>query len=68
MSKYNKICYSIYVGEKMKKNMNSPLRYPGGKSKLYDEMKKILEYNNLIGCTYIEPFAGRSWLSSNFII
>lgn len=52
----------------MKKNMNSPLRYPGGKSKLYDEMKKILEYNNLIGCTYIEPFAGRSWLSSNFII
>lgn len=52
----------------MKKNTNSPLRYPGGKSKLYNEMKEILEYNHLLGCTYIEPFAGRSWLSSNSII
>lgn len=68
MAKYIKICYSIYVGEKMKKNMNSPLRYPGGKSKLYNEMKEILECNNLIGCTYIEPFAGRIWISFIFII
>lgn len=52
----------------MKKNANSPLRYPGGKSKLYNKMKEILEYNNLLGCTYIEPFAGRLWIGFIFII
>ena len=51
----------------MKKNANSPLRYPGGKSKLYNEMKEILEYNNLIGCTYIEPFAGGSGLALSLL-
>lgn len=33
----------------------SPLRYPGGKVKLYEYVKKILEENDLIGQTYIEP-------------
>ena len=36
----------------------SPLRYPGGKGQIYKMMVSILEKNNLIGCTYIEPFAG----------
>lgn len=39
-------------------NTDSPLRYPGGKSKFYDYIKQILICNNLIGETYIEPFAG----------
>jgi DNA adenine methylase len=37
---------------------NSPLRYPGGKAILAGYLKELLEYNNLIGCTYVEPFAG----------
>lgn len=41
----------------------SPLRYPGGKVKLYNYVVKILENNNLIGCTYVEPFAGGSGLA-----
>ncbi len=36
----------------------SPLRYPGGKGQVYDLVAKTLEDNNLLGCTYIEPFAG----------
>lgn len=36
----------------------SPLRYPGGKSKLAPFMKVILEQLGLVGGTYIEPFAG----------
>ena len=36
----------------------SPLRYPGGKGQIYNMVLSILEKNDLIGCTYIEPFAG----------
>lgn len=38
----------------------SPLRYPGGKGKMYDKIKNIIVNNNLKDCTYIEPFAGGS--------
>lgn len=34
----------------------SPLRYPGGKDKTYNYVKKLIEINNI--STYIEPFAG----------
>lgn len=36
----------------------SPLRYPGGKTKLYKYTKRLIKNNNLVGCTYAEPFAG----------
>lgn len=36
----------------------SPLRYPGGKKKLYPYIEKIVFENNIQGGTYIEPFAG----------
>ena len=36
----------------------SPLRYPGGKGKLTNYIKLILDKNDLNGGTYIEPFAG----------
>ncbi|RFU62235.1 DNA adenine methylase [Bacillus sp. V59.32b] len=39
----------------------SPLRYPGGKYKLYNFIKELVEYNNC--STYIEPFAGGSAIS-----
>lgn len=41
----------------------SPLRYPGGKAKLYNKIVNILQENNLIGKTYIEPFAGGAGLA-----
>ena len=36
----------------------SPLRYPGGKRKLTDFIKQVLELNGLVGGAYVEPFAG----------
>ncbi len=40
--------------------IKSPLRYPGGKAKIAKKVHNIIENNNLIGGTYIEPFAGGS--------
>lgn len=37
---------------------NSPLRYPGGKTKLVAYVLETLELNDLVGGTYVEPFAG----------
>lgn len=36
----------------------SPLRYPGGKLKVVEYVKRLLEANDLCGGTYIEPYAG----------
>ena len=36
----------------------SPLRYPGGKSKIYDKVKNLIIANGYEGRTYVEPFAG----------
>lgn len=46
----------------------SPLRYPGGKAKLYKYVVTLLETNNLIGETYIEPFAGGAGLALRLLI
>ena len=37
---------------------DSPLRYPGGKASLADFFGRVIELNNLFGCSYFEPFAG----------
>ena len=45
----------------MKKEMNkfvSPLRYPGGKLKVVDYIKRLFEANDLCDGIYIEPYAG----------
>lgn len=42
----------------MRNNNYSPLRYPGGKSRLVDFIKATIEQNHLKGGTYIEPFSG----------
>jgi len=41
----------------------SPLRYPGGKAKIYNYIKNIIDTNELTGTTYIEPFAGGAGLA-----
>lgn len=38
--------------------IRTPLRYPGGKGKMYNRVKQIIEENNLQEKTYTEPFAG----------
>jgi DNA adenine methylase len=37
---------------------STPLRYPGGKSKLSNFMRLVIKENNLIGGYYAEPYAG----------
>lgn len=41
----------------------SPLRYPGGKTCIYNFMSSILIENKLIGCSYAEPYAGGAGLA-----
>src|SRR5687768_6217765 len=36
----------------------SPLRYPGGKRRLVNFMKTIIQENGLVGGHYVEPYAG----------
>ncbi len=37
---------------------SNPLRYPGAKRFLVDYIDALLSSNNLIGCTFFEPYAG----------
>lgn len=41
----------------------NPLRYPGGKFRLAPYISSILEKKRLIGCTFIEPYAGSAAIS-----
>ena len=46
----------------------SPLRYPGGKTKLYTYVREILSCNDMLGETYIEPFAGGAGLALKLLL
>lgn len=39
-------------------NYSSPLRYPGGKGKLTNFIKLVMQENDLFDAHYVEPFAG----------
>ncbi len=41
----------------------SPLRYPGGKAKLFEFFALLIQQNKLFGCTYCEPYAGGAGLA-----
>ena len=47
--------------------MNSPLRYPGGKSKLTSFINHTLNLNRVDG-TFIEPFAGGAGVAINLLL
>ena len=49
----------------MKKSY-SPLRYPGGKSKIYNYIQHLISINNCK--TYIEPYAGGAGVALSLII
>lgn len=46
----------------------SPLRYPGGKTRFYSYVREILKCNDLLGETYIEPFAGGAGLALKLLL
>lgn len=46
----------------------TPIRYPGGKSKIYPLVKYIIDENNLRDCTYCEAFAGGSGLAMKLLL
>lgn len=41
----------------------SPLRYPGGKAKLFPFFAELIQRNDLFGATYCEPYAGGAGLA-----
>lgn len=43
--------------------IKNPLRYPGAKSKLVPYIQKLIETENLRGCTFYEPYAGSAAVS-----
>ncbi len=46
----------------------TPLRYPGGKSKLYHFFSQLLVKNSLKECCYVEPFAGGAGLALSLLL
>jgi DNA adenine methylase len=41
----------------------SPLRYPGGKSCIFPFVSSLIQENGIVGCKYIEPYAGGAGLA-----
>lgn len=46
----------------------TPLRYPGGKGKLASYVKRILEVNDLVDGTYVEPYAGGAAVAMELLL
>lgn len=46
----------------------TPLRYPGGKTRLYPSMRVLMEANGLLGRPYAEPFAGGAGLAVKLLL
>jgi DNA adenine methylase len=46
---------------------STPLRYPGGKSRLANFMRLVFEENNLIDGHYIEPYAGGAGIALHLL-
>lgn len=42
---------------------HSPLRYPGGKNCIFSFVSSLIAENDMLGCKYIEPYAGGAGLS-----
>lgn len=46
----------------------SPLRYPGGKSKVLDFIIKLIEENDCVGTEYVEPYAGGAGVALGLLV
>lgn len=50
------------------KKMYSPLRYPGGKSRIFPFVSHLIEENEMKGIAYAEPYAGGAGLALKLLI
>jgi len=46
----------------------SPLRYPGGKSRIFPFVSRLFYENDFIGCSYAEPYAGGCGLALKLLL
>lgn len=46
----------------------TPIRYPGGKSKIYPVVERIIDESGLAGCTYAEAFCGGAGLAVKLLL
>jgi len=46
----------------------TPLRYPGGKRKIFPFFQDLIEHNGLVGAHYVEPFAGGAGLALSLLV
>lgn len=46
----------------------TPIRYPGGKTKIYPEIRAIIERNDLLGHAYAEVFGGGAGLAIKLLL
>lgn len=46
----------------------TPLRYPGGKTKLYSTVLDLIQRNKVVNGTYIEPFAGGAGVAIRLLL
>ena len=46
----------------------SPLRYPGGKSRLAGFIRLVIQNLNIDDCTYVEPFAGGAGVALSLLL
>ena len=59
----------VSLKEKGDSDMNySPLRYPGGKSKIASFISLIIEKINIVRCVYVEPFAGGAGVALSLLL
>lgn len=49
-------------------SFHTPLRYPGGKGRLTNFVQKIIACNELLGGTYVEPFAGGAGIAISLLL
>ncbi len=49
-------------------NVSTLLRYPGGKTKLYGYVSRLIDINEMRGCTYVESFAGGAGLAIKLLL
>ncbi len=52
----------------MRADINSPLRYPGGKAVLSDFLGATIEANRIADCTYVEAYAGGAGAAINLLL
>lgn len=50
------------------RGVETPLRFPGGKSRLAPFIQGVCEYNGLVGAEYVEPYAGGAGVAVKFLL